>query len=734
MTKKSTKPIKKVLKPAVESKKNTKLQGEGKKTLKPLVESKNKRVILLGLLAFSYTLYVAWGLLSHSTWDDDCATRYFRTLNAFHDPHEFISLWNRPLFITVFCVPVLILGKLAIPVVMSFISVLGAYFLYQSARTYQYQYALLIIPFLLFQPYFLGTGRDAMTEPMAATIIAWGLYAALKNRWLTFAVLGAILPLARTELALLLPIWAFVLFRAKEYKFIPVLGLGVLIWNLAGWVIDGDALYLFHQTIDKADEENRYGSQKFMTYFNRYLYVVGPVVFYFFLLGLFHKIRKLDIKPLVLIQFITGFMIYTLLAWKISIGQSAGFLRNLIPLSPLAALIALGGFEYFLDSVKKGKNKALLLLLCMGVSLLAIVLFPYEITMHHIISKTKKIDYLNGVVLAGLGILLGLIILLQNWMQPKHLRGLAIFIGLATMGYALYTEPPGANMNSERKMMTRVAETFQKCGLENAPRILCSHLWFHWVGDYEPLSKGSKYLPMSKDSLNAAPYESVIIWENHYSNRLGHDISFYDLSDPGKYTLLATFYPDDGTKVAYMYIKKHPDKTALQYQDEMISKNPESPELFVQRSNIYLAMKDKEKALQDLNIAARLEPANNVVKLSRASYFLSIGNYPEAIKVSDEIIKNQADYVNAYAIKGNAYFSLNDYPKAIENFKQILIKNKDNKEANYNLGISYIKLNKIDEACKYLLEAKRLQMPNVDVAITQYCNSSTSQPQGTITN
>jgi tetratricopeptide (TPR) repeat protein len=171
-----------------------------------------------------------------------------------------------------------------------------------------------------------------------------------------------------------------------------------------------------------------------------------------------------------------------------------------------------------------------------------------------------------------------------------------------------------------------------------------------------------------------------------------------------------------------MYIKKNPDKTALQYLDEMIGRNPESPELFAQRSSIYLSMNDKQKAIQDLDAAAKIAPANNIVKLSRASYFLNSGNPQEAIKISDEIIKSNAKFVNAYVIKGNSYFNLADYPKAIESFQQILAENKDNKEANYNIAISYVRMNKIDEACKYLLEAKRLQMPNVDALITQYCN------------
>lgn len=702
-------------------------KSSAKSDLKPFPEFKHDRVLALALIAASYSIYLLWAFLSPSTWDDDCATRYFRTLNAFNNAQEFIYLWNRPLFVIVFCIPAAIIGKAAIPIVMSLISAAGAYFLYRSAKMYQLHFAWLVIPFMLFQPFFFGTGRDAMTEPMAATLIACGLYASLSGRWILFSILGALLPLARTELAVLLPIWAFVLWRAKQWKFIPILAAGVILWNIAGWIINGDALYIFHQTIDKADEENRYGSQQFFTYFKRYLYVTGPVVFYFFTLGVIQKIRSLNIQPLVLIQFIVGFMLYTLLAWKITIGQSAGFLRNLIPLSPLVALLAVHGYEYYVDWLRRGNQKFLLILLCAGVGAALILLFPYELEMHHTISKTKKISYLQVGVLSGLSLLLILGVFLRNAMQLKHFHILAYLLGAATMGYAMYTEPPDANMNSEREMMTRVVEAYKSLGLEEAPATLCSHLWFHWVGDYRALDDGTKFLPMKKDTLEKAPVGSIIIWENHYSNRLGNNISQNDLADANKYTLLATFWAEDATKQAFMYVKRDPSKTMQQYLDELIARDPSVHELYVQRSSLYQSMGDPQKALADLQTAAKVAPENNNVRLSLATYYLRNANYQEAMNVSDQIINDNPDFLNAWVIKGNALFSTADYTKAIEAFSRILAKSKDNKEAHYNIGVSYARLQKYDEACKYLHEAKRLKMDAADKVIAQYCNTNTNK-------
>ena len=44
-------------------------------------------------------------MLSDATWDDDCPGRYYNALLAFKDPKQFIGLWNRPLFMLLFALP-----------------------------------------------------------------------------------------------------------------------------------------------------------------------------------------------------------------------------------------------------------------------------------------------------------------------------------------------------------------------------------------------------------------------------------------------------------------------------------------------------------------------------------------------------------------------------------------------------------------------------------------------------
>lgn len=119
-----------------------------------LIPPEQEQRLAILLTVGLYVIYVVWGLLSNSTWDEDCPTRYYNALAAWHDPTQFIELWNRPLFMLIFFIPVH-LGKASIPILMSAISASGAYFLYKSARILNWNFAFLVIPFLLLQPFFL---------------------------------------------------------------------------------------------------------------------------------------------------------------------------------------------------------------------------------------------------------------------------------------------------------------------------------------------------------------------------------------------------------------------------------------------------------------------------------------------------------------------------------------------------------------------------------------------------
>ena len=180
---------------------------------------------------------------------------------------------------------------------MALISILCCYFLYKTAIINNIPNSYLIIPFTIFQTYYFPISFNALAEPIAAFIIALGIFLYTKKKYVAFALIGSLLPIARLELIPLLLLWIIILIQKKQLKIIPLLCLPLIIWNLAGTYFDGDLFWLYNQTIGSEQNENRYGHTSFWSYFHRYIFVVGPVVFYFLLIGLFEGIyqKKIDL-------------------------------------------------------------------------------------------------------------------------------------------------------------------------------------------------------------------------------------------------------------------------------------------------------------------------------------------------------------------------------------------------------------------------------------------------------
>lgn len=314
---------------------------------------KSKNPIEKYLVWFFLLLYTGvnlyFGFNEDATWDDDCPTRYYNTINAFNEPHNFIDVWNRPLFVLIFSL-IVHLGRNSIFISMVILTAIAAYYLYRGLKVQKIANAYMILPLLLFQTYFFTISRNAETEPISVALMCFGFYFLTKKNWLAFAIIGGLMPLARLELSVLLVFWGWYLLKETQYKYILILGLPMVLWNVAGWIIEGDFLYVINKTLGKDNETNRYGHTTFGHYFQRYIYVVGPIIYLFFIVGMMDLLKRLKLDFFVFWQMVAGFVLYVIFSWKLNMGNAAGFLRNLIPLAPLTALIALEGYNYVWES------------------------------------------------------------------------------------------------------------------------------------------------------------------------------------------------------------------------------------------------------------------------------------------------------------------------------------------------------------------------------------------------
>lgn len=673
------------------------------------------------LIAVSCLIYVAWAGLSHATWDGDCPTRYFNALNAFRNPEHFVMVWNRPLWIWIFAVPVHV-SKFAIPVIMSAIAGVAALALYRASRIDKIQFAWIVVVFLLFQPFFFGTGRDAMTEPLAAAIMAISYYAMKRERWMLFAIMGALLPLARAELVIHLVFWIFPLLRHGKWKLLPILGGGVAIWWVAAGVITGDWFYLYNQTFGSGIEGNRYGSQEVNTYLSRLFYVMGPVVFFFMVLGLFRAVIRRDWTFFIEIQLIFGIILYTLFAWKIDMGQSAGFLRNLVSLSSLIALVAIRGFDFWIK-ICFVKNKLWLILSAAITGALVTIFYRDTLEIHHLVTDNPGYFHLTII-----GILVLLSFVPWNMLSAASLTRrlrlaliLTCFICVAAMGFTLVTEPPDAGMSEERRMLDDVVTVYKNTFISEAPKVYCSHNWFYWSANINNRAPG--FSPVLLDSVKLAPDGAVVIWEGHFADRILGDvpIEYFENPDAG-YTRLATIFSDDYRYSVTLFIKRDKSATELEYISRFAEATSSVPYGYVNLARYHALRSSFEQAFTALDKAEEISSGNAIVDLERAVVLTMWGDPEAALELFDNTKEDLEHYVTWHAEKGYTLYTLERYAEAVNAFELGLNFDPNNAKLHFNMAVCLLSLNDREGACNNFRRAADLGFAQAREMLTAYCN------------
>lgn len=636
------------------------------------MHSDRSKYIVWGILFIYYALSLAWGFAADSPWDDDCPTRFFNTREAFQDPQQFVSPWNRPLFVLLFALPVKLLGKPAIVLLMPLIAALSAWLLYRALRIRHAEYAWLAVPFLLFQAFYFSVSRNAETETLAAALIAAAFFFAERKQWLAFAIMGALLPLARLELAALLPLWAWMLFRQKNGRYIFILPAGLIAWNFAGMFISGsgDALWLVHSVLQSGESGNRYGHQSFGHYFQRYIYVTGPVVFFFFFLGLAQQLIRRSLQLFTGLQFLLGFLLYVLISWKLDSGNAAGFLRNLLPLAPLTAILAVEGvtmcFGSGEDAAANKKPAARTIVLAGSAVLLlcTILFFSKTLEIHH--RLIDQADYTNLVFTALCVVTVIALSLLK--IPATRMPLIAGFFVVITLTHTLYTEPPGNNTNVERQIISTVSHIYNKAGFSNRVTMV-AHNWFFWINENADRKDTLHYQRVMQKQINTGPAGSIIIWDSHYSNRLGNNVSVDSLLNNGQYLELLRKQSLSEHFGVHLLVKVDPEDTLGQqaYSDNMVRMFPEEPGVYCSRGLMRLSRwKDPEGAISDFNEAIRRDTGDDNNYRGRAFAFFTTKNYAAAVPDFQRALQLNRKNIPCYAALAVSLKMTGNIAKAIE--------------------------------------------------------------------
>lgn len=498
------------------------------------------------LIAASALLLVVYLLLSPRPYDDDNIGRYFMAQAAAYHPAYFIDSWGRPLAILFFYLP----AKFGYWVCSwtTLVLTIGTIVLtYLAAKESKREWAWLAVPLLAFQPLFFMTGWSLCTEPLAAFCLALGMYCFYRNMPMAAALAWSLAPLARTELTLILPIFAIQFFLKKRYWPILVLGTGLVLYQVAGMIIKGDPLFLW--TTAGSFGHGLYANGPFDHYFKRFIFIVGPVVFVLLIVQLVTDLRRLRISILNT-SIILVFVMHVYFYWKGNVA-SIGFLRHFVAISPLMALYALDGFGTTFDNRPETESdrRVWVMLATVGASVTVLSFYSFELIGHYFLSEQK--EYVKFFIVAGFA---GIFLIYQfvRFRSPGVVKMAAFYVfGMSTV-YFLTKEKPW-KLAPEHVAVRQFTDFYHETYKGRVDKTAVVHPWFHFFDDSnyyllnmtEPNPVNEKYVKMRTENLDALPVGSVVAWDSHYSWRLESNVQQDSILNDPRFKLVQQFVSTD---------------------------------------------------------------------------------------------------------------------------------------------------------------------------------------------
>jgi hypothetical protein len=497
--------------------------------------------------------YYFFGAQSTGFYGDDEIGYAMYMKRIFSDPFSILGNWNKPGYRIFFALPSL-LGNNFLVLSHIFLTAIIPIGIYYLGKLLKIKNSSVIAILFSFQPFIVQFSFRCYAEMLCGLLIVITLILFYKNRFILSAFCATYLFTVRQEYITLTVILGIIyllpiLNRIRGNKTIEengsvkiplndllkkniipffILFLGPLLLNLMGFLYSGDLLWLYHDvkhyTVDIALPQ-----QDFFHYFRMYIFVIGPVSFALFITGffsfLFYRNRfKAFLKQygIIFALFIMNFLIYAIMASKeLNISGGTGALRFMIPLSPLAAIIAGIGLNQILSGEKKKY-----IYITLGMIILITLLFLSYKTDRTIM--TKETEYLKLVFIVLFAIII--MVKIDFNLNSKIFLPLVLVIGIA---FTIIDEKP-IMLDPERKCLETAAGWIKKNNYGDRD-ILCNHIYFYkTMGAI--YGEDQKIKPLSFESLKEAPKGTIIIWESHYS-----------------------YFPIYGAKVPSKYIEANPN-------------------------------------------------------------------------------------------------------------------------------------------------------------------------------
>lgn len=342
----------------------------------------NKFIAPAVLLITGIVLIVIQWLSTGVSGETDSITHYQMARFAFQHPEYFLNTWGKPLF-TILASPLSQFGYTGAIAFNLVCGLLSAWFAYLISKKLGYRHAWAAIVFTVFTPVYLFIMFTSLTEILFSLVLIAAIYLFMGRRFTWSAVLVSLLPFARTEGMMFIVLFIPALIWMKQYKSLPFLLSGFLVFSLTGWPVYHDFFWFFTRMPYSSSGSALYGSGSFWYYFgmlgeimNYPLLIMGITGLIYILSGLrkgvknLHDIRYATLYFLIIPSFFGFILAQSFLWWKGMMGVLAST-RFMACVLPLSAIIAVSGFEWVMEKAKTSK----IIYFLLGAFILSIVVY-----------------------------------------------------------------------------------------------------------------------------------------------------------------------------------------------------------------------------------------------------------------------------------------------------------------------------------------------------------------------
>ncbi|RSK35286.1 hypothetical protein [Hymenobacter metallilatus] len=335
------------------------------------------------LLALLLGLSLLTALLTQGTYDSsDSIMHYLFARYAFQHPVNFLESWSKPLVVQVMAGPAQ-LGLRGVMVLQCLLVATAAGLAYDAARQLRLPWPWLVLVFCYASADYFRIQFSGLTEPTFSVVLMAAVALALRGQVAWGAAVISLLPYARSEGFLLLGVYGLYVLIARNWRALPWLGLGFMLYGIAGLFVYQDFLWVFtHNAYPVRNTDYTFASGQVTHFILGLADTIGWVQYGLLWLGVGgitwawvrpgHRLRPDLFRAEVVLVYgcIVVFVAAHTVFWMFNLFGSLGLVRVLCSLVPLLSLVVLRGVwvcsQLFAASGRRRQIRAALLVVVVG--------------------------------------------------------------------------------------------------------------------------------------------------------------------------------------------------------------------------------------------------------------------------------------------------------------------------------------------------------------------------------